>query len=158
MAALLLSPPPRTQRERSFYFEAFVLSEKQIKEYKRLKDKEDVDLLVAINESMYALRDELEKYLAEADLEDAKEEKESRALIGVLGSVFEKFTKPLIPFANIGKGFAQLGKAFVPNTKKGVEKDNWIEKQEREELKKEVKKKLFFLYKTFRKNYKMITW
>lgn len=140
-------------------FEAFVLSTEQIEQYKKLKDKEDIDLLVAIDESMNVLRDDLEKYLKEADVEAAKESKESKALINVLGGAFDRFTKPLTPLINIGKGFQQLGKAFVPpkSTKKST-KDTWPEKRAKKELQGTVKTTIWVLFENFKKAHGMVAW
>ncbi len=146
-------------------FEAFVLSTKQIEKYIELKDKQDIEIIKDLDASMNALGDDLEKYLAEANVEDAIEKKESKAVVSFLGDILKK---PMEPFLNIGKGFAMLGSALIPKfstTRKGTkgakkaEKDLWIDRREKHVvLMPKAKKDVWNLYETFKKAYQMVTW
>ena len=142
----------------------YVWSEDQIKNYRRMKEEEDIELLSSINESvkeaMDSLGDELKSYLKEGgevfEKEPKEEEKkESTAsqtvkgmvepFVGVIDGVKE-VVLPLASFASKKKG---------KTAKKG---DDVHDSMEIAELKQQLKTEIFQTYKNYKKMHGMLTW
>jgi hypothetical protein len=80
--------------------EAFVATQKEIDEYKKKLDDEDLDLLTAVDESLLALKEDLDKYLALAGQEEKKEEEDQKR-----DSWYE-------PVVGVAKGFKDMTSAL----------------------------------------------
>lgn len=136
---------------------AYVWTEDQIKAYKKLKEDEDLELLGSIDDSlkqaMEALGDDLKKYLEEGgekfEKEKVKEEEPKKQSV-------------LDPFISIFKGFAEVGRAFVPAKKKKTAKPTREESFKDEKDKKDAEKnatgQLYQAYKNYKKAHSFIHW
>ena len=117
--------------------EGYVLTEKQIEDYKKALESEDFELIASVNDAMEALKEELFKYLDEAGeaikKEEAKKEKEGF------------FT----PLTSAFKGFGEIFKSFSGKKEKGS-------KDEGEIAKDTVKKVTYLIYNIFKKTHGML--
>lgn len=140
-------------------FRAYSWKKEQIDNFIRMKEKEDIELLKTIDDSIKATLDaigeDMLEYLKQAgEVFEAKEEKEKKPF------------KPgiLEPFEAVGKSFKELFSAFVPVKMPGGKP----KKPSKEDLKKidkekskaagESKKLLWNIYKIFKKAHRMLTW
>tara|TARA_Y100000310_G_scaffold22935_2_gene21906 strand:- start:10191 stop:11618 length:1428 start_codon:yes stop_codon:yes gene_type:complete len=137
-------------------FRAYAWTDKEIENYKRMRDQEDFQLLGVIDGSvkaaMEALGDELMRYLKEAG-EEFEEKKEP--------------IKPVYsssPFVSVFKGFAELFTSFKGNKK--VKKLNKKPTQTqifhgalaKQKAEQQVKKKMWETYHHFKKQHGMLNW
>ncbi len=144
--------------ETKISWRAYGWNEEQIKNFIAMKEKEDLEMLKNIDSSvratMDAIGDDLEKYLAEAENLEVKEEKPKPA----------KQPSLLDPFISIGKGFGETFGALVPvlkqekGPKKPTKADKEKEKSEQGKAENQAKKDCWQNYKNFKKVHGMITW
>ena len=124
--------------------EGYVTEKQKFEEYKKVKEYEDYEMLIAIEESMKAMADELGQYLKEAeDIEASKEfikEEPKR------GGFWE-------PFAGIGKGFEDVFRI------KARMKDKWsgYEAYQEKNAAGAVRAHVFILYDIFKKNFGLLS-
>ncbi len=146
---------PLHQGETKVFLRAYGWTEKQIEEYKKMKDEEDFELISSIDASlkaaMDALGDDLKNYLAEAEaMHKEKEEKK----------VEPKKLDLFAPFREIGKGFGETFTAILPKKRKGgsaaKEKEKLI--AEGAVASKEAAKNIWQMYKNFKKAHRMLSW
>ena len=131
-------------------FNAYVLTEDDIKKYQEQEDKDTVDLIVSMNASLEALREDLDKYLKEAgEITEIKEEEAKEPSF---------FQKMLEPFTSIIIGIFGKKKA-EEETKVKIEKaPTWKEKLEKAKLIKDSSKTLWLVYDSFKKSNGMTCW
>lgn len=128
--------------------EGFVATEKQIQDYIQKQEDEDYEILNSINESIGAMKEELEKYLKMAGELEKKEEKKQEEKEGF----FE-------PFKAIYEGFKEI---FTLG-KKEEERESLPRFKTAKELEaiegvfKDVKTRSYVLYYVFKKAFGMIT-
>jgi len=150
-------------------YESYVLTRPQIEAYMKSKELEDIDLLEDINESMVALKDDLIKYLKEADELDVekklgikkKEEKQK----DMLSSLF-KFDKVFEPFVGVVdfltlKPFRKKdenGLKTADDIKKLTEPKTYLQKKEKDWAKTIAELDLWGLYDVFKKAHQLIRW
>lgn len=143
--------------------DGLVASKEDLEAYKRRSDYDTFEVLAAVDQTVEALRDDLEKYLKDAvesyklesvkglfPFQEKKEEKGSQ-------SIFE-------PFKALLSGFAEIGK--VPFSWKAKEEkeeagDVKITRKQEEEEKKaasdSINAEVFLVYDVFKKAHKMFT-
>ena len=80
--------------------EPYVATQEQIEAYKAKQDQEDIELLGHINTSMEALREDLQKYLKDADKLLSKEE-EKKDMKRTSGGIFEPFGALISGFRDV---------------------------------------------------------
>jgi len=105
--------------------EAYTATKEEIEQYKKEKDKEDIELLASVNSAMESLKEELDKYLEEAGEQsviEAKEEAEYAKMKASEGI--------LTPFTSIFKGFGDMFGALVPKPAKKKIGEETITSQE----------------------------
>ncbi len=139
-------------------FRAYGWSDKEIENYKKLKQQEDLQLLGVIDGSvkaaMEALGDELIRYLKEAGEEI--EEKKIEAP--------KKEFKSSGPFVSIFKGFAEIFTSFrgIKGAKKPGKKRSQTELMKealaRKDSEGKVKKVMWNTYHHFKKQHDMLNW
>jgi len=126
--------------------EAYALTEKQINNYQKKQEEEDMELLSTLTSAMDALKDDLHRYLEESgEVMKKEEEKKERR------NIFREFTSP---FTNIAKGFKEI---FGKKEKPDVEK-NFNTEKDKERVENAVKSNIYILYDVFKKAHKMVTW
>ncbi|MEM4263531.1 MAG: hypothetical protein QW666_01380 [Candidatus Woesearchaeota archaeon] len=145
--------------ETKISWRAYAWDEKKIKNFIKMKEKEDLEMLQNIDSSikatMDAIGDDLEKYLAEAEKLEVKEEPKQKQV---------KQPSLLDPFLAIGKGFGETFGAMVPVFKKekGPKKPTKADKEKENAEKKTATttavKDCWQHYKNFKKAHGMITW
>ena len=100
---------------------AYAWDHDQIKQYKKYRQEDDIDLMSAIDKSveaaMNALGDDLKKYLKEADPSLFPEIKQEEHNEG------SKMPDVLDPFISIFKGFGEIAKGFTGGSVKKDKKD-----------------------------------
>ncbi|MBN1644773.1 hypothetical protein JW851_01870 [Candidatus Woesearchaeota archaeon] len=138
--------------EMKLTYRAYAWTRKQIEAFKKMKQKEDMEMFEQISSgvkaTMDAIREDLDKYLKQAE---GAQEKETRPK--------QKPEALLSPFASVGKGFADFVGMFVPVP------GSPTAKAEKEKIKKEASKAakavqttLWLNYKAFKKAHRMLTW
>lgn len=143
---------------------------KDIETYKKYREKEEMELLSVIDASlkaaMDALSEDLEKYLAEAGEEEFKK-KEDEEKNKDKRSALQKWLKVrevneaqrmdiLEPFKGVFSGIGEIIGAFMPDqvVKSEIKQDSEGKKSES----KEASKKLWLLYKNYKKSHQLLTW
>jgi len=150
---------------------SYTWHEKDIIAYKKLRQTEDIELLKLagdqVSSAFDALKDELEKYLEEAELSDEDKRKEVEKKKEEDAKAAEELKKQhdrkarFEPFSSIGSGFVDLGKSFFDFPKKEKKKDDGEYTPEKSELKKlegTTNAKMFVTYNVFKKTHGMINW
>lgn len=128
-----------------------VLTEDDLVKYKEEQEKEDMEIISSVFESMEALGDEFKDYLREAG--EKIEEKEVEE---------EKKQTVFTPFVDIFRGFGDMFGAFKIKKEKPKEGVISITKAEeafeKNTAKKAVMKLAFVTYDVFKKSHKMLAW
>jgi hypothetical protein len=139
---------------------AYGWSEHQINMYKKMRDYEDKELLGLVddqlNSAMEMLGDDLDKYIkiAEGEIEDEIEQPQKKEeLKPVHGNM-----NILEPFIGIFKGFGEIGKTFVPVTKKTKSKTGQPSEKAQIEAAKIASGKMFMIFKNYKKSHGMLSW
>jgi len=125
--------------------EGFVATEEQIEAYKRSIDEEDLELLAAVDESILALRDDLEYYLEKAG-ELKKGEKEEKEREGIL-----------TPFKHLIDGFKEMFGLPQETSKLFKKEGKKIPKGEKGAAEGIAKFDAHITYKIFKKQNQMFT-
>lgn len=141
--------------ELKFTLRAYAWNKKKIEAYKWMKQKEDFELFEQIDSSvkaaMDAIRDDLDKYLKEADglgKEEKKEEKKKGPSESILS-----------PFTSVGKGFTDFVGIFAPKAAKPSDAAEEARKdKEKDKAKGAAKTNLWLEYKIFKKAHQILTW
>ncbi len=161
-------------------FRGYVLSDKELEEFKRSKQEEDFELLGAINESIKetldSLGDDLKQYLVSEGEEPYKPKKEkeeepefsimSKAIRSLFGKPKDKKKSDLkgtfeifyLPFKGLGDLFDSMtgiSKFGVPKNKKG---DVWKESKDKKKAAASLKGMMWTTYNVFKKAHGMVTW
>ena len=142
----------------------YVWSEDQIKNYQRMKDEEDIELLSSINESikeaMESLGDELKAYLEEGGEIIEKQAKPESPQENTISQTVKGLAEPFVSVIEGIKEVASPLKAIVPKRKGSEAKkgDDVKDSLEINELKKRLKTELYQTYKNYKKMHNMMTW
>jgi hypothetical protein len=137
--------------EMKLTYRAYTWTKKEIEAFKKMKQKEDLEMFeqisAGVKATMDAIREDLDKYLKEAgEVTETKKEK-------------QKPESVLSPFTSIGKGFSDVFGMFIPSpSKPGAKAEKAQIKAEKETAKKAVELTLWLNYKTFKKAHRMLTW
>jgi hypothetical protein len=137
-------------------FRAYGWTDRQIENYKKMREQEDFQLLGIIDASvkaaMEALGDELMRYLEEAGEEMEKPPKDRRSDI--------KPKSLADPYTSIFKGFSELfGRKSVAKKAKKPEKiDSFKLALGRKSAETTAKKMMFTIYHHFKKQHGMMNW
>ena len=142
--------------ETKITWRAYAWDEKQIEDFKKMRDKEDLELLKTIDNSleqaMNAMGDDLMSYLDEAENIKKEEEKPGRKP--------EQLSSLYQPLIDVVKGFGEIFSPLIP--KKSEKKTPYEEKskldKERAKASSESAKSAWSHYKVFKKKYGMVTW
>ena len=123
--------------------EGFVTTKEKLKKYRKSIDEEDFELLTAVNESIGALKEDLEYYLEKAGelKKDKPEEKQKSEGI-------------LAPFKSLVDGFKEI--AGIPTGGKKNKKEK-VDPGEAGAAKGAAKAESYVLYKIFKKQNRMFT-
>ncbi len=130
-------------------YRSYAWTEKDIEEYKSMRQSEDLELMSSIDGSlkaaMEALGDDLQKYLDEA--EKATKSK-------------PQADKPVYtnPFFSAILGFRDTFGALAPSKPKGEKEDKYKKDKEIANVKKAIKTMMWLSYKQFKKGHRMVTW
>ena len=137
------------------FFECYALTDKQINDYKKKIEDEDLELISSVYESMESLKDDLKKYLEEEGEkwfkeEEVKKEEEKNILTAFIFGVKDSFK-------NLSDGFK---KTFTIKLKSEEDKkeSHWTIQFEKKEAEDEADLGLWILYDVFKKAHRMITW
>lgn len=141
---------------------AYGWTDKDIERYKKFKEMEDIDVLSSIDEAMNSMKEDLKKYLEQADQLQGKEEKKPDKKAPPAPESIWK------PFGEVGKGFKELGQIFLPvnwsispsarkEQKKKAEAKS-AEKAAQKGAEKLAKKLLWVHYKLFKKVHGCLAW
>ncbi|MGE0793591.1 MAG: hypothetical protein AB7V77_05435, partial [Candidatus Woesearchaeota archaeon] len=161
-------------------FRMYGWHDKDIAAYKKMREEEDMDLLGLADEGVAsafeALKDELQKYLDEAEATDPtnmknkkeKEELEAAKKVYEERNKKKSFFSSIEPFAGIFKGFGELAGSLVAGSEADKQKNVDLskiedEKEERnsDAIKKAQKEAARFGwvgYNIFKKAHKMLNW
>ena len=139
--------------EMKLTFRSYAWTQKQIEAYKKMKQKEDLELFEQVSSgvkaTMEAIRDDLDEYLKQAEGNAKEEEKKKQ----------EKPASVLEPFAALGKGAKEMAGMFIPSTSApGTKAIKAKINSEKGKAKGSAKAKLWLLYKIFKKAHKLLTW
>ncbi|MBN2458102.1 hypothetical protein JXB31_03145 [Candidatus Woesearchaeota archaeon] len=133
---------------------AYAWSNEEIEKYLKMKEEEDLSLLVSIDESvkaaMEALGDDLEAYLKEAG-EAVKFEKQDKE------SLKDAAKRAADPFTSIVKGFGESFSALKGGKKEKVPSKAQIE-NEKNAAKSNAKRSIWMTYKNFKKSHGLLAW
>ncbi len=142
---------------------AYAWTEHQIEMYKKMRDFEDKELLGLVDDqlksAMDMLGDDLDKYIREAEGEIEEEKKEEKVEMKPVGGNFNI----LEPFIGIFKGFGEIGKTLIPidsfkKTKDKKTGPSFPDAKEAKTKAKKVGKKMFMIYKNYKKSHGMLSW
>ncbi len=133
-------------------FKGLVVTEDDIKNYKEKQDKEDLEIINSVFESIEALGDEFKSYLKEAGekFEEKKQEEKKE----------EKMTL-FTPFKQVFVGFKEVFTAFIPKEKKISGKivlTKMQESSEKKQAESDAKNLAFLCYDIFKKSHGMMAW
>ena len=138
-------------------FRAYAWTDKEIDNYKKMREQEDFQLLGVIDSSvkaaMEALGDELMRYLREAG-EEMENPSEDKRL-----AIKEKSSEN--PYISIFKGFSELFVGKKPEKKKEPKpKKTNVYKLDiaRKAAGDDAKKKMWIIYHHFKKHHGMLNW
>ncbi|MBI4148653.1 hypothetical protein HY490_05155 [Candidatus Woesearchaeota archaeon] len=142
--------------ETKITWRSYAWTQKQINEYLKMKADEDFALLAGIDDSlksaMAALGDDLQKYLTEQQEELKKEEKTEEKKEETSGPSAWSM------FGDIGRGFGDLFKAFVPASAPRPVQERGPSDADRDSAKGAAKFLCFQHFKNFKKAHGMVTW
>ena len=139
---------------------AYGWSEHQIEMYKKMRDYEDKELLGLVddqlNSAMEMLGDDLDKYIkiAEGEIEDEMEQPQKKEeLKPIHGNM-----NILEPFVGIFKGFGEIGKTFIPVSKKPKSKTGAPSEKAQIKAAQIASGKMFMIFKNYKKSHGMLSW
>ena len=142
-------------------FRAYAWSQKQIDNYIKMREEEDMELIGDIDSSlkvsMMSLGDELKKYLEEAGEDFSKGYNQLPEEHGYRKTKLSGDN----PFAALFGGFGEIFTSFKGNPKNkkaGKEIDKWTLEKEKSRAAKEAKSNIWYMYKDYKKNKGMLTW
>ena len=124
----------------TIHFQGLVVTQKQLDEYINRLAEEDLELLSAVDESILALRDDLDKYLKRAGELPQEEKKE------------EKRESLLAPLGYLGKGLSELGRL---TGKMMSQNKNSSADEEKSAAAGRAKTDAYIAYKLYKKSKKM---
>lgn len=125
--------------------EPYVVKKEEIDQYLNEKDKEDIELLSSLDAAMISLKDDLKKYLKEANEKFAEDEKKTKK---PKQSIAE-------PFTALGGGFKELFGSLIPIKKKDIKlpsrKQALAEQREKKKAEKLAAAMAYRMYDVFKK-------
>ncbi len=131
--------------------EPHVASEEQVRAYLNHHEGEDIELLTSVDEAMMSMKDDLKKYLKEANEmfpEDEKEKKKPKQ------SIME-------PFTALGGGFKELFGSLIPIRKEHLKmpsrKQALAMQREKKKAAKAASAHCYVLYDVFKKSNKLFS-
>lgn len=131
--------------------QGYVLTPKEIEDYKKAKELEDLELLKSVDASLESLGDELKKYLIESG-EVTPEQ------LGQKPDVKTAYLKEMInPFASILKGFNEIFGGLKWEAG-GKGKLSYFEREQEEAAAKVVTEHVYTLYDVYKKTHGMLSW
>jgi len=137
-------------------FRAYAWTDKEVENYKRMRDQEDFQLLgildASVKAAMEALGDELMRYLQEAGEEMEKPAEDKKTLIK---------TKSLAdPYVSVFKGLSELfGKKKQEAKKTAPKKVNVLQLEiAKKAAEADAKSNMWNMYHHFKKNHGMLNW
>ncbi len=150
----------------------YVWTEEEYKKFKEMKEKEELELIGSIDESIKeavdSLGDELMAYLEEANKYDNEENDEENKKNSNDKKNKKQFNNPLKPFTDVFSGFYQLGKIMFPfNLSSGSsdgsdnedsESNNSDEDKDKSKNIKTIKKHTFITYNVYKKIHGFESW
>ena len=130
---------------------SYAWTEKDIENYKKYRDKEDMELLGVVDPSisaaMEALGEEFENYLKEAGEELGKKEEKPKQ-----DSIFE-------PFTSVFRGFKEIGTSFTGTKDASKHQLSKVQKErEKDRAASQATANIWVIYKNFRKAHGMMAW
>jgi hypothetical protein len=154
-------------------FRSYGWSKTEIDEYKKYREKEEMELLSVIDESlkaaMDALSEDLEKYLAEAGEEEFKklQDEKKEASVDKRTPIQKFFGMRVVdkknkgdsaaePFIAIFMGIGEIIGAFLPSTVQAKKPVNNMGDGKSEG--KEAGKKMYLVWKNYKKAHQLLTW
>lgn len=142
----------------------YVWSEDQIKNYQRMKDEEDIELLSSINESireaMESLGDELKNYLEEGGEIVDKQKDDDKKPENAISQTVKGVAEPFIGVVEGVKEVLSPLKDVIPKRKGSQAKkgDDVHDSLEISELNASLRRELYQTYKNYKKMHNMMTW
>ena len=154
-------------------FRSYGWSKVEIEAYKKYREKEEMELLSVIDASlkaaMEALSEDLEKYLAEAGEEEFKKmrDEKNEAKIDKRTGIQKFFNMRVVdkkdkggsaiePFIAIFMGVGEIIGAFLPSTVQAKKPDSKPGDGKFEA--KDAAKKMFLVWKNYKKAHQLLTW
>ncbi len=134
--------------------EGFVLSPKEVEEYKKEKEYEDLEILKSLDESLEALGDELKKYLIESGEVTAEQLGKKPKPEGKI------YLKDVVgPFSSVLDGFKYIfsGLKWDSGDKK-KRKLSYYEREQEEAAAKVVGDHVYTVYDIYKKTHGMLSW
>lgn len=135
----------------------YAWSEEEINRYIKMKEKEDMQLIMDVDSSvknaMEALGEELEHYLEEASKRDTREEEKAAPA--------PPLQSPLTPFVGVFKGFIEIFSPLIPkgaSTARVKKEDQFEIGKEKELALTNLKKSLYTLYYDYKYTHGLLTW
>jgi hypothetical protein len=137
--------------------EGFVTSKDDLKEYKKKLDEEDFELIAAVDESLLAMKDDIDKYLTQAgEIHKKEEEKEEK-----------RRSLMLEPFIGVGSAMRDVGAGFREVTagfkemfglpQKGKKKEGKYANDDKSQAKKTAGGDAYVVYTVFKKTHGMMS-
>jgi hypothetical protein len=152
--------------------EGYVCEQKDIDEYLKLQDLEDIELLGSIDAAIDSLGDELTKYLEEAgEVVKKKEEKEEeKGILGDFGKNFKKYfvaekkekgSGILEPFVGVFHGFGEIFGSVIKIPSKDSDKKSfigkWSEGSEKKQAEGDAAGSAYAVWNVMKKAFGMLT-
>ncbi len=122
--------------------DAFIAKKDELENYRKKQEEEDLELLSAVDESLVAMKEDIDKYLKEAGEEEKKEEQKEQR-----GSIFA-------PFTDVYKGFKEM---FGIKKDKEKRKSKFYLDQEKEAAKSAASADAYIIYKAFKGSHGMLS-
>lgn len=141
----------------------YAWSDDQIKMYQKMRDDEDKELMGLVDDqlksAMDMLGDDLDTYLREAEqsLEEPHDsnsphaKKEKLKPVSGGGTVFD-------PFVDLGKGFWDMGKLFIPNFGKSNHSVGSSKKADKSKALKGAATAMWMVYNNYKKAHGLLSW
>ena len=144
--------------EVTMHLRSYAWTQKDIDNYKKMKDDESLELLSFadhdIMEAMDSMGEDLKKYIEEAKARKNKETKEEKPK--------QKGESMLDPLIDVAKGFGEMAGALLPKKLTGKAKTSELLAmnlpKERKNAEEHARNRLWLHYKIFKKVHKCITW
>jgi len=131
--------------------EGYVLTKKQLDQYRIKKDNEDMELIQSVESSVESIGDDLQRYLEEAGEMDTKKKVKKKKGKNIVEEMTE-------PFTAVFKGFGDIFKDLTPEKKVGGKKLSEFEAEQEKFAAQAVINHVYTLYDVFKKAHGMLSW